>query len=124
MTFQGKRLSRDRQVIGDIVRTVGDQRLLLNRYSATLFPDGSADLTVREDFLDAAERQDWCFVENRSINPYSEKVDALILYRWNRRYPFDRALDFDPAENGLTLREVTEFVGYSHEKITKEIYEK
>ena len=63
-------------------------------------------------------------MENHSINPYSEKVEALILYRWNRRYPFDRTLDFDPAENGLMLREVTEFVGYSHEKITKEIYEK
>ena len=51
-------------------------------------------------------------------------ISRLIIYNWNRRYPFDRQLDISPAKMGFKLVSVTEFEGSSHEKITKEIYER
>ena len=43
-----------------------------------------------------------------------------MLYRWNRRYPSD--LKFDLPLEGFTLRQRQEFAGYSHPKITEEVY--
>ena len=52
------------------------------------------------------------------------ELDELVIYRWNRRYPADRRLRFLPQERGMVLIERTEFAGYSHERITREIWRK
>ena len=52
------------------------------------------------------------------------KISRLIIYRWTRTYPFDVGIGFEPDEAGFRLVSTDEFVGYSHEKITKDIYEK
>ena len=49
-----------------------------------------------------------------------EKIDSIILYRWNRVYPADTYFDIDLS--GWQLVRTGEFSGASHELITKEVY--
>ena len=120
-SFHGKRLSRDRALYVRIAAAAAGTALLrMSPYSQPLFEN--TPLLASEDYLDQAAEEDWCFVEREDLAPYAEKIDRLVLYRWNRTYPFDQALAF-PLE-GWRLASSQEFPGFSHEKITEEIYER
>lgn len=123
MTFGGRRQSRDRVLVADLCRDLSEgERLLASEYSRILFDGMEARLTFCEDFLDIAEKGDTCFVENRALAPYLDRIDCLVIYRWNRHYPSDIRFDIDPSTEGFKLTDTYEFAGSSHEKITKEIY--
>ena len=118
--FNNRRQSRDRILCADAVReTVG--RLYCTPYTARLLGEYT-ELAVSPSPLDEAGAQDSVFVEGEALLPYLDKIDTLVLYRWNRRYPRDRA--FDLPLDRFTLASQVDFEGYSHEKITKEIYKK
>ena len=120
MLFNGRRQSRDRGLIADLLREAAPARLLISPFSADLF--GADAVTVSEDFLQTAGAGELCVLENAPRAPHADRIDELILYRWNRRYPRDLTLDLDPLAAGLRLVEKTELAGYSHESITKERY--
>ena len=124
MMFNHRRQSRDREVIKDIFNMIGDRPLFLNSYSAPLFSEKEDQLRIDEKFLDTVGEDEWCFVENRALLPYANHIETMVLYRWNRTYPFDMKMDIDPAFMGLVLCETVDFVGFSHEKITKEVYKR
>ena len=63
-----------------------------------------------------------CFVEEPPLLPWLDRLEGLVLYRWNRRYPADAWLDVRPGPPGWTLARREEFSGHSHERITKEVY--
>ena len=124
MTFGGRRQSRDRVLCEDIVKTVRENGslLYLSPYSAALFDQSAADvLRVSDTYLTDAGAEDFCFCERDVLAPALERTKALIVYHWNRHYPSDRKLDVELS--CLTRLEVSDFVGNSHEKITKEIYQ-
>ena len=50
------------------------------------------------------------------------KMEQLIVYRWNRHYPSDASFPIALEAPAWQCCEMTEFRGYSHEKITKEVY--
>ena len=58
---------------------------------------------------------------DKKLRPYKDKINSVIVYKWNRQYPSDMKLDIEPSE-GRVLVSSVEFAGYSHEKITKEVY--
>ena len=89
--------------------------------SAGLFEKGARGVIVVDNPLSQAQKQDVCFIEAEDITPYRDSVESWIIYRWNRRYPADTWFSIDLHED-WKLAEITEFAGYSHEKITKEIY--
>ena len=62
-----------------------------------------------------------CFVEEAKYLSLDE-IKKLIIFKWNRVYPADQYLDIDPEK--MTKVQEEEFVGFSHEKITMEVYEK
>ena len=95
----------------------------MNTYSAELF-EGNENICIDDDFLKNAGDGDICFVENEALSGYMEKIDKIIVYKWNRRYPADLYLDIPLAENEWQLVESYDFKGYSHEKITEEVYER
>ena len=51
---------------------------------------------------------------------YEGKITEIVLYKWNRDYPADVIFEVDLSK--WRLEERKDFSGYSHEKITKEIY--
>jgi hypothetical protein len=138
MLFHQRRVSRDREVIRDIVRLCQGQPLRFTGYSAKLF-DGmcepSPELVSRAAVCEhAAIHLQECeaselwdtdaanlFVENPA-DIIEEKVDAIVLYRWNRRYPADQYFPIDLR--GWELTGCSEFPGYSHDKITRECYKR
>lgn len=124
MMFNNRRQSRDRILIEDVVKNVVGGNLLMAPYSEPLFKDSNMDICLSESLLDEANPEDYCFIENISLLPYSDRIDELIIYRWNRTYPADMHLDIDPAVLSMKLVSTTEFAGSSHEKITKELYKR
>ena len=122
MTFGGKRVSRDRAVYSDIAKMFPGKPIYMAEYSRSLFASSGAPITVSDSFLDMAGQGDICFVENRSLKKYVDKIESLIIYKWNRTYPFDTTFDIDIVNTSLRLTSAEEFSGNSHEKITKEIY--
>lgn len=122
--FNHRRQSRDRVVIQDILKTCEGKTLYMAAYSYELFKESEnlQDVVVSPSFLTLAGKQAYCFVEQDSLLPYSNQIQQLILYRWGRNYPADHYLEIELSDwhqvSQLTLK------GYSHEKITKEIYTK
>ena len=53
---------------------------------------------------------------------YFDEIDECIIFKWNRVYPADQHLDIDISK--MTKVQEEEFVGFSHEKITMEVYER
>ena len=115
MQFGGRRVSRDRVVT-----------VWMNPASEKLFAEqkesGKVTLQAAADFLEQAGEGEYCFVENTGLQAVEAKIEKIIVFWWNRHYPSDRKFDLDLSKWNKVSEE--EFAGYSHEKITKEVYEK
>lgn len=122
MLFGGRRLSRDIRLCENILEVVNGDTLYMNEYSYGLFETLSAkNIKVNESFLKKAKANDYCFVENASIEEYAKSINKVLLYRWNRVYPSDVKFDMSVLEDKKLLS-TTEFAGNSHDKITLEVY--
>ena len=122
MAFNKRRQSSDVRVTEDILRTAAG-RLTVYPYSAKLFAASGDAVHVSDTALDDGG-DGYVFVEDRSIAERISLADGLIIYCWNRHYPADLRLGIDTGNIGMRLIERTEFAGNSHERITKEIYER
>lgn len=124
MAFNLRRQSKDRVVIEDILKESERSLLYLNEYSYGLFKDFEVShIKVSETYLDEAEKGSYCFVENKSLSSYIQKIEQIVVYRWNRRYPADVYLGIE-LNSGWKKVSTSDFTGFSHECITKEIYVK
>ncbi|MFA9397618.1 MAG: ribonuclease Z [Clostridiaceae bacterium] len=122
MMFNHRRQSKDRFLLEDITDYTRENKLYMNDYSYKMFSEFKIPkLIVDNKFLDKAGSGEYCFVEDSSLLLYEQHIEKLIIYRWNRRYPADLYLDI-LLEKTWRLIDTKEFKGYSHEKITKEIY--
>ena len=118
--FNGRRQSRDVQVINKIYEITKGQNLFINSFSEKLFKEKAI---VNADFLECAGEGDFCFIENVSASEYIEKIDKVYLFKWNRKYPSDFTFDLE-LENNFHLVSVEEFQGNSHELVTLEVWVK
>ena len=119
--FNNRRQSRDKILCRKVLELAQNNRLLLNSYSAVLFDGSDKDVIVDDEFLKNAENGDFCFVDCNDIAPYVSKTEKLIVFRWNRDYPYDYRLDIDLC-SGWKLIDSEDFKGSSHDKITMEVY--
>ena len=124
LMFNRRRQSQDRILRERILRLSDGARLWMNAYTRKQFDDAEAAerIQVDEDFLQKAADGDYCFVENAPVLPALDRVESVILFRWNRAYPSDMKFDVDLSAPPWTLAETDEFPGSSHEKITEEVY--
>ena len=123
MTFNQRRVSRDEKVIEKIVDFAAGKRIWMNDYSLPLFEHKENSNIIADGmYLDKAEQDEYCFVEKESISNYKNKINKMILFRWNRSYPSDVKFKIDLDEWKLNSSE--EFAGDSHECITMEVYSK
>lgn len=119
--FHNRRQSQDRGLREDLL-SLCPGTLRMNGYSARLFSGSEERLTVSEDFLEEAGQGEWCFVENSPLTPWMEKIETLVLYRWNRAYPADTHLDI--SLDDFLLMDKIDFPGSSHETLTRETYQR
>ena len=117
LRFGGRRQSKDR-VLRQRLWKLADGRLRMSEYSARQFEE-----TVYSgiDYLSGANPGDWCFAEDTAFEAYSDKIEKLVLFRWNRVYPADEHFRF-PGK--WQLESVEDFPGSSHERLTMEVYVK
>lgn len=123
MTFNHRRQSQDSVLRENILALTQNGCLWMNHYTHKQFSDCNApQIKVDDSFLEKAGIGDYCFVENVSVCLYEKNVEKIIKYKWNREYPADFYFDINVALPIWKMDEVEEFIGSSHEKITKEVY--
>lgn len=120
MAFHHRRQSKDSILRRRILAKTQGRPLWMSPYSARQFEEGGESLRPDEAFLEKAAAQEFAFTELEAPGKFAEKIEGVLLYRWNRAYPAD--LRFDLSLEGYTLVERSEFAGHSHEKITEERY--
>lgn len=123
MLFNNRRQSQDRKLRERILNLTKGSKLYMNSYSYMQFLKDTNinSIIVDEDFLTKASNTDYCFIENTSLASYKDKIDKAIIYKWNRSYPSDVELDIS-INDTWQLIEKNDFKGFSHDKITEEIY--
>ena len=95
----------------------------MSPYSRGLFPE-AADICAGWDFLQAAGSEDLCFLETEDPAPWMSKANKIILFCWNRAYPFDLQFPRKQLFGSWQLVRAEDFPGNSHDRITMEVYEK
>ena len=81
VAFNNRRQSRDRCLINQILSEITGN-LMIESYSTALFP---ADrVSVKNDILKETKAGEWCFSEKRSLKGYEDRIEKLMLCRWNR----------------------------------------
>lgn len=122
MMFNKRRLSQDIAIREDIYNSLDGKNLIMNNYSFKMFQKDNNDknIVVSED-LPADNNEDFQFIEDKQLSKYEDKIDKLIIYYWNRRYPSDLKFDINLSSGKWEVISETEFQGKSHEKITKKI---
>lgn len=123
MLFNNRRLSRDAMVFEDI-KTYLTGTLKINSFSEKLVSASGVNYEIFKNFVTNPDSESFYYIENISVKENLDTIDRIIVYWWNRKYPSDTKLDFDLLECGYKSTSVYEFVGKSHEKITKEIFER
>lgn len=122
MLFNSRRVSRDRAQQQDLLALCGEVPLWIGTFSEKLFSWAVGHTQVDDSFLEKAGAGEICFAEDRPLKGLEDRVEKIILYRWNRVYPSDVKFDLDLS--AFCLTEQVEFAGTSHETITREIYVK
>lgn len=122
IAFNKRRQSRDKILIEDLCKnTEGD--IYVTSYSAPLFEDFTDRIKVVDDPISECPDGGLCFLEITPISEHIDNISKLIIYHWNRLYPSDKKLGIDMGESKLNLISSYDFIGKSHDKITKEIYQ-
>lgn len=123
MMFNSRRQSRDRILRKRILEMTEGKKLWMSEYSSALFSDCvGANIVAADSFLENAAEGEYCFLEDKSALKYSDSIEKIVLFKWNRKYPADFYFDIPLEEQGWKISAASDFSGSSHEKITEEVY--
>jgi len=122
MLFNKRRQSKDSTLRQRLLERARGNVLWMNGYSAAQFTETSHCIRVDEDFLSKAGEGEYCFVENEDVTPFADRIEQIIIYKWNRKYPSDTRFPIELFASRWKLIESAEFAGSSHERITEEVY--
>lgn len=117
LQFNRRRQSRDAAVLEDI-RSRLSGKLLIDPFSEKLIQEGEIPYVL------PPETAEDYFAEDVPSEEVLEQTEKIVVYRWNRHYPSDVKWEPDLTGMGFVLTETAEFPGTSHEKITREVYER
>lgn len=121
--FNHRRVSSDRIVVEDILDSLGDNHLWVSPYTAKLFQGTDHEsICIDEAYTDHADCNDYCMIEEKVDLDVWTSAEEIVIYKWNRVYPYDTVFPKSEIMNNFHLIKTEEFMGNSHEKITKEVY--
>ena len=121
LSFAKKRHATDRLLREDMLKTCQNNTLWMGAYSYQQFEtDFQSRIALTENYQTPIPEQDYLFVERSPLTSLLSEANTLIIYNWNRHYPSDCYLDVDFSQ--WHLAETEEFPGFSHPKITKEVW--
>ncbi len=116
MLFNNRRQSRDSLLIEHIMSGSGDEKLNILEFSKGLFTQYAGKINVVTEI----KCEGVYFIENVDLTEFVDMIDEITVYKWNRAYPADFYCNIDFS--GFVVKDVYEFTGNSHEKITKIVY--
>ena len=116
MMFAGKRQSRDSSLIRELCDTT-DGYIYITDFSEFLFKEHKNKIRIVDNPFSDAPDGATVFIENLDIFPYENLIGEILLYKWNEIYPIDKRIDISLSDYRIVAKK--EFVGSSHEKITK-----
>lgn len=120
MMFGSRRQSRDTVLCERILNNCMGKRLYMDTYSYKMFSQIEGCFAICDDsFLDTAEDDGICFVERDDISLHGDRIDKIIMYRWNREYPATSYFRFPSGE--WVLESQCEIGGSAHD-ITERVY--
>ncbi len=124
MMFNRRRQSRDSAVTARVLEIARERggTLYVSAYSSALFDGADGVRVVTVDAVPTGGDGVF-FVEDIDISGCIDKIDTLFVFNWNRRYPADRSIPFDPHKT-MTLLSARVFAGTSHESVVEEVYVK
>ena len=124
LMFNHRRQSQDKILREKILKMTADSKLWINHYTEKQFTDAAAcrQLNIDDCLLNKAAHGEYCFVENSSLQKFEARIEKIILFKWNRDYPRDFVFDINLSSGQWKLTHSEDFAGYSHEKITMEVY--
>lgn len=117
MMFNHRRVSFDRYIVDDLQELLDRELIIVN---ADLACKINKKLSVQISNTVMIDTDKYQWIENVNLSNYQYEITDLILYYFNRDYPYDIELGID-----LSLYEIQnrkDFKGYSHDKITRIIY--
>ena len=86
MMFNHRRQSRDRVLNADVIAQCKGARLCISPYSMLLFEGSDADILCDERFLELAGEGDFCFVEDKALAPYADRIEEVTVYKIGRAH--------------------------------------
>ncbi len=121
MLFNNRRQSRDKALLSDAFGNLQGEKLYITSFSEKLMAEYCDKVTLCEDASTLQSGQ-WFFCENVDLTAFADKIEKLVVYKWNRVYPadFNCSLDFSL----FNLESESDFEGNSHSVITKQIFSK
>ncbi len=119
MLFGKKRHSQDSILRKKILEMTEGSVLWVSEYTARQF-ENTESLSVDNDYLNRAEENDYCFIEDRGYD--IERANEIVLCKWNRSYPSDVFFNTDLKALGFKKKSTEDIAGSSHKKITIERY--
>ena len=121
MLFNNRRQSRDKALLSDAFGNLQGEKLYITSFSEKLMAEYCDKVTLCEDASTLQSGQ-WFFCENVDLTAFADKIEKLVVYKWNRVYPadFNCNLDF----SFFNLESESDFEGSSHPVITKQIFSK
>lgn len=122
--FNHRRQSQDRILRRRILSMAEGKCLWMKPYSARQFSNDKylSKIHIDDDFPQKAADGDFAFFEGDSLAAVDERLERVIIFRWNRTYPADQYLDIDLEKDGWNCERVGDFRGSSHEQISEEVY--
>ena len=120
MLFNNRRQTLDYELVNIIAKSFSD--IHISHFSEKYFQGAKCKISSNP-FLEATE-ESTVFLEDTGAIDYIEKIDRLIIYRWDCVYPADTYFDITPKEVGFRLCGKVKFSTKVHADIVKEIYKK
>lgn len=121
--FNNRRLSSDKKVTERICEIVGDSPIYMTEYSAKLFADTKLSIKVVGD-INSIKKDSYVFYEGGNIEKMLSKIDSLLVFRWNKKYPSDVKFPLNEVISLMKLINSKSFCGNSHPEIAEEVYVK
>ena len=121
MLFNNRRQSRDKAVLSDVFNEIQGEKLYIMPFSEKLMAEYCDKVTLCED-ASALQGGQWFFCENVDLTSFADKIEKLVVYKWNRVYPADFNCNLDFSL--FNLKSEIEFEGNSHPVITKQTFAK
>ena len=122
ISFFGKRQSQDELQRKNLFELIGNSKLFVSDYSYDLYKDFEFNFEIIDEKTKIIENSVFLY-EGDFLEKFLQSVDEIIIYFWNRDYPFDETFE-EFQEDYWKEKEVFEFKGKSHDKITRKIFVK